>query len=222
MTIQCTICMSNLSANECANAATCGHVFHEPCLVQWFNRWVSIARYWKPLLRGTNFLFLCKLFRSKTCPQCRARCDEKQVRRLYFSAALNSSMVDVDSLQVDLDDIKLEMRNLKTELDGKKAETKRLRDRQETTKSAFVGLEAELKLAKLQLQNANAEIVSNRNELDRLHAVERELNDKVLELKNLEDIKSVVQSRDLVGGVDQLIREHDAKALATIVSMCKK
>jgi len=67
--------MSNLSVNEAANAATCGHVFHEPCLVQWF-------------------------LRSKTCPQCRTCCDERQVFRLYFSASLNNSTVDIDTLQV--------------------------------------------------------------------------------------------------------------------------
>lgn len=132
-------------------------------------------------------------------------------------------MVDVDSLQVDLDDIKLELRNLKTELDGKKAETKRLRDRQESTKTAFMGLESQLKLAKLQLQNANAQIASYKSDLERMRAVERELNGRMQEVKSFEYIQSVMESDEVAIAVAELIEKTpDIKALATIVSMCKQ
>lgn len=162
-------------------------------------------------------------FSSKTCPQCRARCDERQVRRLYFSATLNNSTVDVDSLQVDLDDLKLEMRNLKGELDAKKSEIKRLRDRQETTKSAFVGLESELKLARVQLQNAQSQIASHKSELERLYVVEKKLNEKVQQTNNLDYIKSVIDSDAVVCEVaDVLGSQPDVKTLATMVSMVKQ
>lgn len=174
------------------------------------------------LLVDGNSKAAIQFFRSKTCPQCRARCDDRQVRRLYFSAALNSSMVDVDSLQVDLDDLKLEMRNLNGELDAKKTEIKRLRSRQEETKLALIGLEAELKLAKVQLQNALSQIASNKSELDRLRAVEKELNEKTDELKNLDYIKSVIESESVGKDVAEVLRNNpDPKALATIVSSLK-
>lgn len=136
---------------------------------------------------------------------------------------MNSSTVDVDSLQVDLDDIKLEMRNVNTELEAKKTEVKRLRDRQETTKLALIGLEADLKLARVQLQNANSQIASHKSELDRLRAVEKELNEKMQQTNNLDYIKSVIESDAVIGDVAELLQSPpDMKSLATLVSVCKQ
>ncbi|KAG4076037.1 hypothetical protein HA402_011511 [Bradysia odoriphaga] len=197
MAIQCTICMASLSFNEAANAASCGHVFHEPCLVRWFRQ-------------------------SKTCPQCRARCDEKQVRRLYFSAELNSSTVDVDSLQLDLDNAQLEVNNLRSNLDAKKNEITKLRDKHKETKSTILGLDAQLELTRVQLQNANSQIASQKSELKRLRAVETGLNEKMQQAKDLEYIKSIIDSSVSLDVVQILQDQPDLKVLATLVSVCKK
>ncbi|XP_037029472.1 E3 ubiquitin-protein ligase TRAIP-like [Bradysia coprophila] len=197
MAIQCTICMASLSFTEAANAASCGHVFHEPCLVRWFRQ-------------------------SKTCPQCRARCDERQVRRLYFSAELNSSSVDVDSLQLDLDNAQLEVNNLRSNLDAKKTEITKLRDKHKETKSTILGLDAQLELTRVQLQNANSQIASQKSELNRLRAVEAGLNVKMQEAKDLEYIKSIIDSSVSLEVEEILQGQSDVKVLATLVSTCKR
>lgn len=131
--------------------------------------------------------------------------------------------MDVDSLQVDLDDIQLKMRELKAELEGKKTEIKRLRDRQETTKSALIGLEAELKLARVQLQNANSDIASHKSELDRLRVVEIELSANMKKINNLDYIKAIIESDAVNTEILDLLREQpDIKTLATLVSVCKQ
>lgn len=128
----------------------------------------------------------------------------------------------MDSLQVDLDDLKLELRNLNAELELKKKEIKRLRDRQETTKLAIEGMEAENRLAKLQLQNANCQIDSVKSELARSRAVEKDLNEKMNKLNNLEYIKSVIESDAVCNEVAEILKSQtDVKALAQLVSSCK-
>lgn len=123
---------------------------------------------------------------------------------------------------MDLDDLKLEMRNLNGELEAKKTEIKRLRARQEETKLALIGLEAELKLAKVQLQNALSQVANNKRELDQLRAVEKELNEKTEEMKNFGYVKSVLESDSVGRDVAEVLKNNpDPKALATLVSATK-
>lgn len=197
MAIQCTICMGGVSCNDATTAASCGHVFHDPCLTLWFRQ-------------------------SKTCPQCRTRCDERHSRRLYFSAELNSSTVDVDALQVHLDEAQLTVTTLKAELNAKRDEIIKLRDKHRETKSTILGLDAQLELTKVQLQNAHSQIASQKSELSRLRAVETELNEKMRQAKDLDYIKSIIDS-SVSQDVDELMHDQpDVKVLATLVSVCKK
>ncbi|KAJ6600718.1 E3 ubiquitin-protein ligase TRAIP, partial [Pseudolycoriella hygida] len=198
MSIQCTICMSNLSVNDAANAATCGHVFHELCLVQWFQR-------------------------SKTCPQCRARCDERHVRRLYFSAALNSSVVDADLLQVDVDNLNGELRTLKSDLEKKNVEIKRLRDRQEASKLAFLGMENEMILTKNQMLKVTLQLAKLTSEVDVLRAVEKDLNEQLEQKSNLEFIKDILESDATVSEVKAILEQKpDVQKLVNLVCMYKR
>lgn len=48
--------------------------------------------------------------RSRSCPQCRAKCGRRDVHRVYFNIAnLDTSNIDVASVQQQLDDMKLQM-----------------------------------------------------------------------------------------------------------------
>lgn len=135
---------------------------------------------------------------------------------------MNSSTVDIDSLQVDLDGAKAEVSQLKIDLVSKQNEILKLREKHKGTKSTILGLDAQLELTKVQLRNANSQIASQNSELNRLRAVETGLNEKMQQAKDLEYIKSVIDlsvSQD----VDELMQDQpDVKVLATLVSVCKK
>lgn len=135
---------------------------------------------------------------------------------------MNSSTVDIDSLQVDLDGAKAEVSQLKIDLVSKQNEILKLRDKHKGTKSTILGLDAQLELTKVQLRNANSQIASQNSELNRLRAVETGLNEKMQQAKDLEYIKSVIDS-SVSQDVDELMQDQpDVKVLATLVSVCKK
>lgn len=50
-------------------------------------------------------------FRSKTCPQCRNKCTDRNITRVYFNCAnLDCSRLDVGSLQEQLDNAQLQLK----------------------------------------------------------------------------------------------------------------
>ena len=61
MNVNCSTCLELLTPSDDLSSVPCGHVFHTPCILQW-------------LETGKN-----------NCPQCRTRCQEKQLRRVYFT-----------------------------------------------------------------------------------------------------------------------------------------
>uniref|UniRef100_A0A7E4VJM8 RING-type domain-containing protein n=1 Tax=Panagrellus redivivus TaxID=6233 RepID=A0A7E4VJM8_PANRE len=65
---QCPICVSSLLNSNAFIAGKCGHVFHQPCLTQWFRQ-------------------------QKTCPSCRKKTTEKDVVKLFINEVqLDDSM----------------------------------------------------------------------------------------------------------------------------------
>lgn len=61
--------------------------------------------------------FIKHNFRSKTCPQCRNKCSQKNIFKVYFNQAnLDTSKIDVGSLQEQLDNanLKIKMKELET------------------------------------------------------------------------------------------------------------
>lgn len=59
MGYSCTICLEVLGSNESVVSTTCGHVFHEKCLVSWVEK-------------------------SKTCAQCRAPLTSDNFHKLFL------------------------------------------------------------------------------------------------------------------------------------------
>lgn len=56
-------------------------------------------------------------YRSKTCPQCRNKCTDRNIIRVYFNLAnLDVSRIDVGSLQEQLDNVQLQLNLKETEL----------------------------------------------------------------------------------------------------------
>jgi len=99
MKIVCIICTERLVVNASISVCTCGHLFHEECLFRWFKS------------AGPN-----------TCPQCRAKQNEKNViKRLFFNqeditaSQANVSEVTPENLE-NLQNLVAELKNSLLEL----------------------------------------------------------------------------------------------------------
>lgn len=136
---------------------------------------------------------------------------------------MNGSTVDVDSIQTDLDDSRLQVRNLNAELFSKNQDILKLRDTQKISKATIIGLENQLQLAKVQVQNAKSVISSQKTDLDRLRTAEKELNEKIQTINNLNYIKDIMESGSIKIEIEELLRSQpDPKILATLVAMHRK
>ena len=89
MNVNCSTCLELLSPSDDLSSAPCGHIFHSPCIIQWIETGKS------------------------SCPQCRAKCFERQLRRVFFTEAANvtlDSQTNVNTLQDRLDSLTFKLR----------------------------------------------------------------------------------------------------------------
>lgn len=95
MNAECSVCCENFNSNSAEIISTqCGHIFHLKCIDTWLKKLVVISNF----ISGKNTIFLFFFCSSKTCPQCRQRTEQRDLRRLYFNINLNnSSRVDLNS-----------------------------------------------------------------------------------------------------------------------------
>lgn len=92
MNINCIICSDLfISADSIVTAGSCGHCFHFHCLTQWLER-------------------------SKSCPQCRSKCTQRNILRIYLNILTNADLSeDAGQLINKVDTLTLQAR----EKDGK-------------------------------------------------------------------------------------------------------
>ena len=67
MRIVCVICTELFVINSHISVCTCGHIFHEECLFKWFRT------------------------SQQTCPQCRAKLNEKTIIRRIYPTEMDAS-----------------------------------------------------------------------------------------------------------------------------------
>ncbi|XP_074861179.1 E3 ubiquitin-protein ligase TRAIP isoform X2 [Carettochelys insculpta] len=84
----CTICSDFFDSHRDVAAIHCGHVFHQQCLIQWFDT--------AP---------------NRTCPQCRIQVSKRHIiSKLFFDAALEEqTSLDAESLKNELDKVKAQL-----------------------------------------------------------------------------------------------------------------
>lgn len=94
MHVNCSTCLDLLTPSDDLSSAPCGHVFHSHCIIQWLETGKS------------------------NCPQCRTKCTERQLRRIFFTEGVDTSLsqqVDSDALQNRLDSLTFQLRCLENE-----------------------------------------------------------------------------------------------------------
>ncbi|XP_077998656.1 E3 ubiquitin-protein ligase TRAIP-like [Glandiceps talaboti] len=198
----CSICSDLYETDSNISATTCGHVFHENCLQRWTNQ-------------------------SKTCPQCRADCFQRNiVRRLYLETSEDvDKEVDPSSLKNELDKTKALLSQNKKEKADLKKDKERLYDQISVLEGKIGDLmdranEAESTNSALKKQ---LKILSYRQ--DEAEKAKKEARDLRNKLKRLERFEAVMleSSRE----VEEMLQNygtgpHAVKDLATYCASLKK
>ena len=95
MNVNCSTCLEILTPSDDLSSAPCGHIFHSFCIIQWLETGKA------------------------NCPQCRAKCFEKQLRRVFFTEGASVTLdtqCNADTLQNKVDSLVFKLRCSDTEL----------------------------------------------------------------------------------------------------------
>jgi len=125
MNVNCSTCLDLLTPSCELSSAPCGHVFHSNCIATW-------------LETGKG-----------TCPQCRSKCTNKQLRRIYFTEGVDaSSQLDSNALQNKLDSLTFQVRCAETEKKKLQEQVNELAAHKLAVKDDFKALEQKYKNSK--------------------------------------------------------------------------
>lgn len=199
MQITCSICSDLLVEKDTVVATSCGHLFHHQCLIKWLER-------------------------SKSCPQCRAKSNEKSLNRIFFNVNHNGNMEDTNTLQNKLDsaEFKLLLSN---------NEKKKLKEEMETYQKKAELLKDEVKRLKHEVQSSETNVNTLREQFHILKRRNKELEPVLQEVENLrKQIEFFKKIETVVKGtseeVDDLLNEFGSfdsiNSLLTFTSVLKK
>ncbi|XP_055380102.1 E3 ubiquitin-protein ligase TRAIP [Condylostylus longicornis] len=197
MNLTCVICAELFVQADDVHATHCGHLFHQICLIQWLER-------------------------SKTCPQCRHKCYQKSHHKIYFNIGnLDTSNIDIASVQQQLDDAKLqnqlnlkEQEKLKKEIDDLKGTRKKCLE-------TITALESKLESNKFALSQFAEQVKVLKCETKLVETQRNEIDELKKQIQLMETVQKMISST--TAEVEQLLeQDSSSKSLATWVVLLKK
>lgn len=154
MNISCVICSDLFVSVDNIFTTPCGHIFHHVCLIQWMER-------------------------KKDCPQCRQKCTERNIFRVYFNNTVNldSSSVNSANLIETVDNLTLKLRESEMALKSREHEKSKLED-------TLHAKEKKIKKQESTISQSNQIIATMRHEIDLLSSSRASY--KIIEAENVE------------------------------------
>ncbi|CAO1410585.1 unnamed protein product [Diamesa serratosioi] len=197
MNINCVICSDLFIAADPIYTTPCGHIFHHPCLLQWLEK-------------------------SKTCPQCRFKCNQKTIHRVYFNQISNLDSTDCSAtLQEKLDNMQLSIREKDNAIKSRDEVCEKL-------KTDLKIINKDNKTMKIYTSQKNQIIATMKHEIDLLSshkqtfkALEQENQTLKTKLNFMHTIESVLTSsqKDIEETLEQQLNVKD---LSTMVGVLKR
>ena len=175
MRVSCTTCLELLTPSAEISCAPCGHVFHMPCILQWLETGKA------------------------NCPQCRAKCRENQLRRVYFNEAMDATLSqdsegsDSSALQNKIDSLVFDLRMANTE-------KKKLKEEKDSLAAQKVALRDEVRKAETQRNSEREEKQCLKTQMRYMEA------DRVKAKKAKEEADELRERLDLYKAVDDMVR----------------
>ncbi|KAL5287776.1 TRAIP.2 family protein [Megaselia abdita] len=197
MNLNCPICAELFLPSDDVHCTTCGHMFHHTCLLQWLER-------------------------SKTCPQCRNKCTQKNIFKVYFNQAnLDTSRIDVGSLQEQLDNANLKIKMKDMEVNKATKEVTVLKETQKKCMKTISGLEDKVAQHKHLATTYAQQMQVLRNEIkvvESLRSENKTLKGKLTLLDTVNDMVTANQEE-----TERLLKEaKDFRALGVCITSLKK
>uniref|UniRef100_A0A1I8Q809 RING-type domain-containing protein n=1 Tax=Stomoxys calcitrans TaxID=35570 RepID=A0A1I8Q809_STOCA len=197
LNLNCVICAELFSQADDVYITTCGHMFHYVCLKQWLER-------------------------SKTCPQCRNRCSERNIIRVYFNLAnLDVSRIDVGSLQEQLDNANLQLKMKEKELSKAEEQIKSSKETQKKCMKTIAGLEKEVKSNSFIVLNYVEKIKLLQNQVKVMESLRAEVTNLKAQIESMNGINTLLTS-SMTEAEKLLKNESDPKVLSVWITTLKR
>lgn len=197
MNLNCPICAELFLPSDDVYCTTCGHMFHHQCLLQWLER-------------------------SKTCPQCRNKCSQKSIIKVYFNQAnLDTSRIDVGSLQEQLDNANLKIKMKDMESSKAEKEISSLKEIQKKCLKTIKGLEEKVASNKHAVTAYAQQMQVLKHEIKVVESLRSENKSLKEQLKFLENVNEMITANQVE--IERLVSQAtDIRALGTCVISLKK
>ncbi|CAO1316069.1 unnamed protein product [Diamesa hyperborea] len=198
MNINCVICSDLFNAAAAIFSTPCGHIFHHHCLLQWLEK-------------------------SKSCPQCRAKCTQNTAHRIYFNQ-INHADLETEcsaSMQEKMDEMQLTLREkersikeLNTSIDKILLETISTQKRHKVLKMVYEQKDQAISVMSHQIDLLKGESKKNKD----LKAENESLHQKLKLMQSVESILTASQK-----DVEDIISENlSTQSLSTMVGALKR
>ncbi|XP_049290416.1 E3 ubiquitin-protein ligase TRAIP [Anopheles funestus] len=196
MNLVCPICSDLFVPSAEVNITPCGHMFHNPCLLQWLER-------------------------SKTCPQCRDRCIATRLIKVYFNVTANlDTTEDNASLLEKLDNFTLKIREQENKLKTFETNAAEHKSEQKKMRKTILGLEEEIRSKNTAMFALRHEMDMIRGDRKALVKVQEELESVRTKLQLYIGVKQALE--DSVQEVEQMLTNNMTREAAITLAVALK
>lgn len=181
MNIVCVICSELFKSSDDVHVTPCGHMFHYVCLSQWLER-------------------------SKSCPQCRSKCD-RRTHKVYFNIGnFDNSQIDISIIQDQLDNANLKIREKEQESKKAEEEIKSLKAARKKSIKTITGLETELAQKNFLIFSFKEQIKMLKTDNKVIEDQNKEISQLKSKIELMSTIKDVLTANE--SDVEKLIKEE--------------
>jgi len=182
MHVACPCCLELLNPNDDLVATPCGHVFHGRCI----KKWIEAGR--------------------PSCPQCRNRFSESQLRRIFLSESADQSNVnDPGLLQSKIDALTFEVRCAEKEQKTLKEEVHDLKGKNKGLQEQVQVFDTKRKRIQEKLDESRAEVKYLQAQKADVRRAKEEAADLREKLHIYDSVNSAIN--DSVGEVNRRLHE---------------
>ncbi len=170
MRYQCTICSELFEIASDVAAIPCGHIYHDHCLLQWFEV-------------------------KRDCPQCRKPVNQKQIiHKLYFDQADEDDGEDLAKLKNDLDNARLALKQKEQEKTDLKEEKRKLDKYLEQVEDSKKIVELMIKEEKMTTAGLRKELIYYKQQMTEADAARQEARRVRKKLETMQAIEAMINS----------------------------
>ncbi|XP_058834059.1 E3 ubiquitin-protein ligase TRAIP-like [Topomyia yanbarensis] len=197
MNLTCAICSDLFMPSDDIHMTSCGHSFHFACLLQWLQR-------------------------SKTCPQCRNKCHEKSLIKVYFNVAANvDAAEDSATLLHKLDNLTLSFREKEKKLKEYEDKDVSYKLERKKMKKTLTALEDMIKSKDFTISAYKIETEMLRGDRAQMIKLQQELKELKAKMSLMSTIEYVISAT--AKEVEELLANDDnPRTLAVLVTTLKR